>query len=319
MENKRLRILFLSRFQNKVNRGVETFVFELTERLSRNYDVEILSEEKADSFKEIMSGNFDVVIPTNGRLQSLKSNFGRIFNRYKIIISGHAGMGKDDIWNIFITRPDLYVALTEAEEKWAKKWAFGVKIVKIPNGIDLDRFKPEGETLKIDLKGPIILSVGALNWYKHHELTIEAVSRLSKGTLLIIGKGEEEMKLRKIADEKIPGRFQIISAKYDDMPSIYRAADLFVLPSWDREAFGIVYLEAMASGLPVVAPNDLSRREIIGDAGILVDVTDSKKYSEAIQQSLSKKWGDMPRKQAEKFSWDRIAKQYEDIIKELCK
>lgn len=319
MENKRLRILFLSRFQNKVDRGVETFVFELAERLSKNYTVEILSGEKAYSLKEVMSGNFDIVIPTNGRSQSLKSSFARMFNKYKIIISGHAGMGKDDIWNILITRPDVYVALTEAEEKWAKKWAFGVKIVKIPNGIDLNRFKPAGETLKIDLKGPIILSVGALSWYKHHELTIEAMSRLSEGTLLIIGKGEEEMRLKKLADEKIPGRFRIISAKYDDMPSIYRAADLFVLPSWDREAFGIVYLEAMACGLPVVAPNDLPRREIMGDAGILVDVTNPKEYSEAIQQSLDKKWGDTPRKQAEKFSWDRIAKQYEDLIEGLLR
>ena len=81
---------------------------------------------------------------------------------------------------------------------------------------------------------------------------------------------------------------------------------MFTLPSWIRESFGIVYVEAMACGLAVVAPDDLPRREIIGKAGILTDVFDEEKYAKALEDALNRDWGQIPVKQAEKFSWDLI-------------
>ena len=97
------------------------------------------------------------------------------------------------------------------------------------------------------------------------------------------------------------------------MPEVYRGADVFTLPSWEREAFGLVYLEAMASNLPVVAPDDESRREIIKDAGILVGVTDVDLYAKALKEAAEKNFGDKPRRQAEKFSWDKISKEYIEV------
>ena len=123
-----------------------------------------------------------------------------------------------------------------------KKWAWGSKIVKIPNGVDVHTFKPLGKKYNHQLKAPVLLSVGALAWYKHHNLTIEAVSRLKDVSLLIVGKGEEEKQLKDQANKLgLAGRFKIISAPFSELDSIYRSADLFALPSWDREAFGIVY------------------------------------------------------------------------------
>lgn len=319
-----MKIAFLSRYQGKTNRGVETYVAELSKRLSKNHEVVILSAGDADNLEKILNGRFDIVIPTNGRLQALKAGLGRPFGRYKrsfttykVIISGQAGIGKDDIWNIFVCRPNAYIALTDYEEDWAKKWVIGTKIVKIPNGVDLEKFKPTGEKTKIGLPSPIILSVGALEWYKHHELTIKVMENV-EGSLLIVGKGSEQGRLEKLANQKIPKRFKIISANYKDLPKIYRTCDLFVLPSWDREAFGIVYVEAMASGLPVVAPDDSPRREIVGESGILVDVEDSEKYARAIEEALKRDWGNIPRHQAEKFSWEIVAEEYEKLFQELA-
>ncbi|MDO8638492.1 MAG: glycosyltransferase family 4 protein [Candidatus Daviesbacteria bacterium] len=312
------KIAFLCRGYSMVNRGVETYVKELSKRLEKDFTVTILAGTDSDNLQKILSGNFDLVIPTNGRLQALKASFGRLSGHYKILISGQSGIGRDDIWNILVCAPDAYVALTDYERDWAKKWAWRTKLVKIPNGVDLTKFNPQGKKININLPKPIILSVGALEWYKHHELEIEAMAKLDHGSLLIIGAGSQLESLNKLGQEKLPGRFKIISVKFEEIPDYYRSGDLFTLPSWDREAFGIVYVEAMASGLAIIAPDDAPRREIVGEAGILTNVNDSSKYAAAIRQALAKKWGQLPRQQAEKFSWDKIAYEYKKLIQEIC-
>lgn len=318
MEEKKLKIVFLCRDYGVVNRGVESHVEELSKRLKQKFDVSIFSGKDSDNLKKINNGKFDLVIPTNGRSQSLKVSLGRLTEKYKVLIAAHAGIGRDEIWNL-LTFPNVYVALTDHELQWAKKYAFGIQLEKIPNGIDLEKFKPNGTKRKIDLEGPVILSVGALDWYKYHDLAIKAVAKLQKSSLLIVGDGPEKNNLENLGNQLLgEKRFKIIKADYHHMPEIYRSADLFTLPSWNREAFGIVYLEAMASGLAVVAPNDLSRHEIIGDAGILVNVFNSEEYAKSLNDALNKKWGNAPRSQAEKFSWDKIAAEYEKLILKIC-
>ncbi len=313
-----MKLLFLSRYQNNVGRGAENFVEELSKRLSYHHSIDIFSGEDADYFKKVIYGNYDIVIPINGRSQSLKASLGRIIGRYKILITGHSGIGWDDILNVLV-RPDVFVALTDGQKKWAKNWAWGSKIIKIPNGIDLDKFSPHGKKINIDLPRPIILSVGALAWYKYHDRVIEAISKLGRGSVLIVGDGPLKEKLIRAGKSLLGSRFKIASFQYEDMPNIYRCADLFTLPSWDREAFGIVYLEAMASGLPVVAPDDLSRREIINGAGILTDVSKSQEYAKALNDCLEKDWKDIPRKQAEKFSWEKVSQMYEEAMLNMLK
>lgn len=312
-----MKIVFLSRYQDTIFRGAETFVRELKRELSQRHEVSILSGGKADSLSEILKGDYQIVVAVNGGMQSLKASLGRLRKNYKLVISGQAGIGRGEIFNLAVTKPDLYVALTQAMFKWAKGWAWGSRVVKIPNGVDLNKFKPEGERLDFKLKKPVILSIGALVWYKCHERTIKAMSLLDKGSLLLVGDGPQKEKLESLGKKLLGDRFKIVQADYEDLPEIYRAADLFVLPSWDREALGIVYLEAMASGLGIVAPKDPVRNEIIGDAGILTDVSDPKKYAQAIAQALTMDWTTKALNQAKKFSWEKIAREYEDAFMKL--
>lgn len=300
-----MKILFLSRYQNVVSRGAEVFVSELTKRLSLKHEVKILSDQDSESY--------DVVIPMNGGMQVIKASLGRLFKRYKLVISGQAGAGRTSIINL-LAAPDIFVALTDYMAKWASRWAWKSKVVKIPNGVDLSKFTPVGDKLNLGLEKPIILCVGALVWYKHHERIIEAMAGLKDGSLLIVGEGDDKKKLKEKGQKLLGGRFKIMSFPYDQMPKVYRSVDLFTLPSWEREAFGNVYLEAMASGLPVVAPDDSSRQEIVAEGGILTDVADAEKYAEAINKALSVDLSKKARKQAEKFSWDKIAEDYEKII-----
>lgn len=309
-----MKIAFLSRHQKTLQRGAENFVSELSKRLSGDIDADIFADKDADDLSKVITGGYDIVIPVNGRLQSFKASLARLTGKYKLLITGHSGIGRDDLWNIAVCKPDVFVALTDRMANWAKKWAWGSRVVKIPNGIDLERFTPLGEKMNLGLPKPVILSAGALTWYKHHEKVIRAVKN---GSVLIAGEGAEKAKLEKIGKNLLGGRFKIAGFDYKDMPKVYRSADLFTLPSWDREAFGLVYLEAMACGLGVVAPDDESRREIIGSGGLLF--ADEKNYAETLEKALGLKWKDKARAQAEKFSWDKAAKEYEKLMFDMIK
>ena len=72
MDQKKLRVVFLSRYIKEVNRGAETYVLELSKRLADKYEVEVLSGKDSDSFQKMISGNFDVIIATNGRISPLE-------------------------------------------------------------------------------------------------------------------------------------------------------------------------------------------------------------------------------------------------------
>lgn len=143
------------------------------------------------------------------------------------------------------------------------------------------------------------------------------MSKLKKGSLVISGKGESKEKLEKLGIEKLPGRFQIINLPHDEMPSLYHSADLFTFATSPWESFGIVLVEAMASGLPIVASDDSIRREIVGDAGIFIDPTETDAYAQAIERALQIDWKDKSKNQAEKFGWDTIALKYEKLFKSL--
>ena len=100
MEKKKLKIAFLSRYQGNVDRGVETYVAELSKRLSENHEVTILSGKDAGNIGKIIGGKFNIVIACNGRFQAFKASVGRLISGYKLIISGQSGSGIDDIFNL---------------------------------------------------------------------------------------------------------------------------------------------------------------------------------------------------------------------------
>jgi glycosyltransferase involved in cell wall biosynthesis len=257
--------------------------------------------------------DMDILIPTNGSLQSLYSKVWTMRHKAKLIISGQSGLGWDDRWNTWMF-PNTFVGLTAYQTRWAKKANPFVKVVTIPNGVDYNKFANENEIHHFELPRPIVLSAGALVDIKRHECTIKAIAGLNKGSLVLVGKGELFDQLKDLGNKLLPGRFAILDVNHADMPKIYKAADVFAFATSAWESFGIVLLEAMAAGLPVVATDDPIRREIVGNSGIFVDPIRTKSYTRAIKDVLSKKWGQIPQQQAKKFDWDTIAQKYQDLF-----
>lgn len=317
-----MKIAFLSFYSGKVNRGVETFVKELSSRLEKNNEVLVFEGKASGSvlgftLKVLLDikNNFDVIVPTNGRSQVIICRLWSWLLGKKMLVSGHSGIGFDDYLNLW-SRPNVFVVQTEFQKSWAKKFSFGVRIEKIPNGVDLKKFKPEGEKFSHGLPSKIVLSVSALTAPKRLDLIIRAVAK-TKYSLLMVGDGPLRRELETLGNSLLPGRFKIVSVSYGQLPETYRSANIFTFVAYKRESFGIVLLEAMASGLPIVACDDPIRKEIVGDAGLFVNPKNSEEYTMALEKALKIDWGDKQRKQAEKYSWDKIAKQYDQLFRNL--
>lgn len=309
-----MKIAFLNKYQNKVNRGAETFVYELSRRLSKNHQVDITSRI---NYWQLLTGKYDVIIPTNGRLQVVFVRKIAWLTGAKVIVSGQSGMGWDDRVNLY-SFPNTFVALSKQALGWARRVNPFVKSIYIPNGVDLNKFIFKGPSFKVGLKKPIVLSVGAFTDQKRLDLVISAVAKLENLSLLLVGGGgEKRERLEKLGTKLLGDRFKIITVPFHDMPAVYRSADVFTLPSYSSESFGNVLIEAMATGLPVVATNDAIRREIVGDAGLFVDPTNSEEYANALKKAVETKWGNKPRLQSEKFSWDKIAQEYQKMFEDL--
>lgn len=304
-----MKIAIINKYQFKVNRGAETFVTELAKRLAVKHEVDILT-------KINFSKRYDVIIPTNGRFQAFLTRIVAWFTGARMVISGQSGVGLDDRLNLY-SMPDAFVALSSYALEQSKKRNPFVKSVYIPNGVDLNRFVVKSNNQKVKT----VLSVGAFTEQKRHELVIKAVSKLKNVKLIIAGGGGDKKEEIKMLGEKLLGseRFEIVETTNDKMPAVYIKANVFTLASKTYESFGIVLVEAMASGLPVVATDDPIRREIVGDAGIFVDPTDTDTYAKVIEKALNADWGEKPRKQAKKFHWNEIAKNYEKLFNELVK
>ena len=312
-----MKIAILNKYQNRVARGAETFVFELSKRLSNRNKVDVVANV---NYLNLLKGKYEIIIPTNGRLQVVITRIICWLSGAKMVVSGQSGMGWDDKVNLF-TFPDAFVALSKRASDWAKSVNPHVRVLNIPNGVDLGKFKPKGKAFKTGLKTPVVLCGGAFTPQKRMDLAIKAVAKLANVSLLMVGGGGElKGELQRYGEKVLgDGRFKLLSVPFTQMPEVYRAADIFTLPSRSSESFGNVLVEAMASNLPVVATDDPVRKYIVGDAGVLVDPTDTKAYAKAIEKALDQNWEEKPRAQAEKFSWDEISKKYEELFNKLRK
>lgn len=342
--DKKLKIAFLNISYGAVDRGAEVFVGEVSERLkSYGHGVAVLTAKKQlashwpivwrifldpqgiqvclfslGKLGKIWREKYDIVVPIDGGWQPAWVRLVTWLYGGKMVISGQSGKGWHDRNNLW-SFPDAFVAINTRLTSWAKKWQPIVKIVTIPNGVDTTKFTPLGKKIKTNLQKPIVLCVAALTKEKRIDLAIKAVANHPKASLLVVGTGNLRESLAKLGSKLLGDRFEIKSVTFEKMPQVYRRADVFTFPTVWWESFGIAMLEAMASGLPVVAADDPIRREIVDGAGLFIDPMDTKGYSTTLQKALDTKWQNKPRNQALKFDWNKIALEYEKLFVSLCK
>ncbi len=187
----------------------------------------------------------------------------------------------------------------------------------VPLGIDVERFSQSDPRSVTDFERrfpePRILFVGRLRYYKGVEHLIDAMAQLGKASLLIAGRGPLEDKLhRQAAASPVADRIHFLGdIPAADLPALYQAADIFVLPATRRsEAFGLVQVEAMAAGLPVISTELGTGTSFVnrhGETGLVVPPADTDALATALSELLGsveerRRLGDGARRRA----WQRF-------------
>jgi glycosyltransferase involved in cell wall biosynthesis len=329
-----MRILFITPRFGTIHRGVEIATYKLAEALaSQDHEVSILSGPHRTDIPGVamiqrpilnrenlpmisgrfqltptgfealsllwsardLKGTFDVILPQGGLALTYWAR--KRWPEAKVIYTGQGGVAKREI-----ALCDGFIAMTAEDARLSP-----IPAMVIPHQVDLNQFYPI--TFPPE---PIILCVAALEPSKEHHLLFSAFNLLSNAELVCIGSGRLESELKAKANPRI----RITSAHPRSMPAIYRCAKVFTLPS-TTEVLGIVFLEAMATGLPIVAPDRPRARAIIGPHGFYTNVNDPQAYAKSLQLALDHGPHPKFREQVKDHGWAKAAQAYTDFIASL--
>lgn len=194
----------------------------------------------------------------------------------------------------------------------------------IPNGIDVDHFAknavpwPEYQDGKTN-----ILFVGRLEKRKGLRYLLEAYCRLKwehpNSRLIVVGPGNLDRESHSIMSARNPGDVVLVGGvPYQDLPRYYASADIYCSPATGQESFGIVLLEAMACGKPIVASAIEGYMGIIkdGEQGLLFPRRDAHSLASTLAKlvespEFARRLGETGRRMVEQYRWEVVARQVE--------
>jgi glycosyltransferase involved in cell wall biosynthesis len=205
----------------------------------------------------------------------------------------------------------------------------------IPNGIDLARYENLSRNMSriklgIANNEKIIVFVGRIRPVKGVPYLIEAMSLIRRKNkscrLMLVGYGDEENINALIKKYDLTDCVSFVGkVSNEDVPGYLIASDVFVLPSL-YEGFGIVILEAMAAGLPVISTNVGGPPDIIKDGvnGYLVGTKNSEQIADSVirlldDDRLREKMSESNITEVKKYGWESVAKQVESLFKPRIK
>ncbi len=234
----------------------------------------------------------------------------------------------------------LVSSMDYAETSDIKLLLDDMRVVEMPFGVDLNRFKPgyapEIRALhNIPEGSPVILFVGGLDkahYFKGISVLLDTLEKLEETPwhALIVGDGDMRQSYEAMTRvTPVASRIHFAGkVAWKDLPQYYQAANVHVLPSIDRsEAFGIVTLEAAASGVPSVVSNLPGVRTVVkdGTTGFHVPVRDADALAKILEDILThptaaERMGEQARRRMElEYNWpqliDRLANVYESVVK----
>ncbi|MCY4367279.1 MAG: glycosyltransferase family 4 protein [Chloroflexi bacterium] len=216
------------------------------------------------------------------------------------------------------------IAVSPAARKYVNNF-FPMDYRIIPNGIDVDHFAGNANPWPQYQDGKTnILFVGRKEKRKGLKYLLEAYCRLKwehpNTRLIIVGPGDLDRDSQSIVSARNPGDVEIVGGvTYLDLPRYYASADIFCSPATGQESFGIVLLEAMACGKPIVASAIEGYMGIVkeGEQGMLFPRKDPQALADTLATLINnpeyaRQLGDTGRRMVEQYRWQAVARQVEN-------
>ena len=221
------------------------------------------------------------------------------------------------------------IAVSAAARQYASRFFPGEYRI-IPNGIDVDHFSGnQGRIPELDDGKLNILFVGRMEKRKGLRYLLEAYSKLKWDfqdiRLIVVGPGNLDKDCYRVLGERnLEDVIFLNRVPYRELPRYYQSADICCAPSTGRESFGIVLLEAMASGKPVVASRIEGYSAVLshGEQGLFIPPKDSESLAEALallvrNPDLRRQMGERGRETVEQYRWEGVASQVLDYYHDL--
>lgn len=223
------------------------------------------------------------------------------------------------------------IAVSRAAQTYAQNY-FPGRMVVIPNGIEPDQYAHAVPYPRYRDGRPTILFVGRYNdarkGFKYLTRALALVrTQFPDVRLLVVGRGKPKRYLRFIESHGLEQNVEFVGfATVEDLPRYYASADVFCSPATGRESFGMVVMEAMASGRPVVTTAIPGHQGILtnGVEGLMVEPESAQALALAIvrllaDRDLAQAMGEAGRQTSLRYSWTevgkRVVEQYEQAAR----
>ncbi|HET7034337.1 MAG TPA: glycosyltransferase family 4 protein [Thermomicrobiaceae bacterium] len=216
---------------------------------------------------------------------------------------------------------DARIAVSPAAAEFISQY-FPARYEVIPNGIDTEQFGPHVEPVRRYVDGrPNILFVGRFNESrKGLKYLLRALALVRQefphARLLVVGPGDPRRYERELDRAQLTNVVFVGPVDKQGLAAYYATCDIFCAPSTGRESFGIVLLEAMASGKPVVATNIRGYSSVVRHRtdGLLVERKNPEALAVALvhllaDDQLRQRFGEAGRERAADFSWPVVARR----------
>jgi glycosyltransferase involved in cell wall biosynthesis len=221
------------------------------------------------------------------------------------------------------------VAVSEStRQDWIARGLSGDRVRVIPNGIDLDHYRPDPDAARFD--EPTILFLGRLKRYKSVDVVVRALARLRdrgvEARFLIAGKGDDEPRIRAEVDRlRLADRVHFMGFVSEaEKLDLLRRSWLHVLPS-PKEGWGITVLEAGACGTTSLASDAPGLRDSVrdGETGVLVPWGDVDAWASELERLLAdaderERLGAGAIAWARRFTWEAAADGVEEVLRRVA-
>jgi len=262
------------------------------------------------------------------------SMFALLASDAPVVATFHSGATRSRLFDIaapalrrLARRISVRVAVSRVAERFAAS-RLGGRFEIVPNGVPVERFERAGP---IELPGARrLLFVGRLDERKGFPTAVRAFGYLATDLpdlwLIAVGDGPDREAVRLLPPE-VRARVHL-AGRVDnrELPSLYAAADALIAPSLGGESFGVILVEAMAAGVPVVASDIAGYDEVVRDGveGLLVPPGSPAAAARALRRvlvdrDLAGRLAEAGRARAEEFSWERVTDRLESIYRDVAR